>query len=83
MDNRQSLSPPRRLFDILYFLAIHADEAKTKEKIFKEVWGHANVDEPNLAACIAELRILLDDKNRRRFIETRPRYGYIFVSPKE
>jgi len=83
VDNGQSLSPPRRLFDILYFLAIHADEAKTKKEIFKEVWGHTDVDESNLVACIAELRILLDDDNKKRFIETRPRYGYIFVSSKQ
>jgi len=69
--------------DILYFLAFHADEAKTKREIFKEVWGHTDVDESNLVACIAELRILLDDSNKKRFIKTRPRYGYIFVSPKE
>lgn len=83
VDNGQSFSPPRRLFDILYFLAFHADEAKTKREIFKEVWGHTDVDESNLVACIAELRILLDDSNKKRFIKTRPRYGYIFVSPKE
>jgi len=83
VDSRRSLSPPRRLFDILYFLAIHADEAKTKNEILKEVWGHTDVDESNLVACIAELRILLDENNKKRFIETRPRYGYIFVSSKK
>lgn len=83
VDGGQAFSPPRRLFDILHFLAIHADEAKTKREIFKEVWGHTDVDESNLVACIAELRFLLDDNNKKRFIETRPRYGYIFVSPKE
>lgn len=82
IDNRKSFSPPRRLFDILYFLAIHADEAKTKKEIFEEVWGHADVDESNLVTSIADLRNSLDDKNKKRFIETRPRYGYIFVSPK-
>jgi len=83
VDEKSSFSPPRRLFDILYFLATHADEAKTKREIFEEVWGYADVDESNLVTSIRDLRTCLDDKNKRRFIKTRPRYGYIFVRPKE
>jgi len=83
VDNKNSFSPPRRLFDILYFLATHADEAKTKREIFEEVWGYADVDESNLVTSIRDLRNCLDDKNKKRFIKTRPRYGYIFVKPKE
>jgi len=83
VDSQESISPPRRLFDILFFLATHANEAKTKKEIFKEVWGHTDVDESTLVTSIADLRNLLDDSNKKRFIQTRPRYGYIFVSPKE
>ncbi len=83
VDGKKTFSPPRRLFDILYFLATHAGEAKTKKEIFEEVWGFSDVDESNLVTSIADLRNSLDEKNKKRFIETRPRYGYIFVSPKE
>lgn len=83
VDDRKSISPPRRLFDILHFLATHADEAKTKKEIFEEIWGYTDVDESNLVTSIRDLRNCLDDKNKKRFIKTRPRYGYIFVRPKE
>ncbi len=83
IDNQKSFSPPRRLFDILYFLATHADEAQTKKEIFEHVWGYSDVDESNLVASIADLRNSLDESNKKRFIETRPRYGYIFVTPKK
>lgn len=53
----------------------------TKAQILDKVWADTFVEEANLTHHISALRkVIGEDKNGRKFIETIPRRGYRFVS---
>lgn len=54
----------------------------SKEELFASVWSGTAVGDDALTSCVQELRKALgDDPRRPRFIETRHRRGYRFISP--
>ncbi|HSC26428.1 MAG TPA: winged helix-turn-helix domain-containing protein [Vicinamibacterales bacterium] len=66
---------------VLAALVARAGQMVTKEELFAEVWRGTAVSDDALTSCIQELRkALADDPKQPRFIETRHRRGYRFVS---
>ena len=59
-----------------------AESWLSKEELFATVWHGTAVSDDALTSCIQELRrALADDSKEPRFIETRHRRGYRFVTP--
>ncbi len=74
------LSP--RLYDALLFLVEHAGELLDKDRLLAELWPGLVVEENSLSQSISALRkVLGDDAQRSRFIQTVPRRGFRFVAP--
>lgn len=71
-----------KIFQLLFVLVKNHDHIVEKEKLMDEVWADSFVEESNLTYSIRQLRkILGDDKQHPRFIETIPRRGYRFITP--
>jgi DNA-binding winged helix-turn-helix (wHTH) protein len=76
---RVPLTP--KLFDTLLLLVMSAGHLVEKETFLKQIWPDAFVEESSLAQNISVLRkILEDDGNGNKFIETVPKRGYRFVA---
>ena len=73
-----ALSP--RTFALLVKLVENAGRLLEKERLMREVWADATVEEGNLNRTISNLRKALGEKpNEARFIQTVPRVGYRFI----
>jgi tetratricopeptide (TPR) repeat protein len=53
----------------------------TKEEILDAVWPEVTIAESNLTTTISMIRKALQDDSERRYIETVPKKGYLFVAP--
>lgn len=75
----------RREFDVLWYLARHANRIVTHQQILREVWGPAQENEVNyLRVYIRHLRQKLgDDSARPRYIGNEPGVGYRLLVPSE
>jgi DNA-binding winged helix-turn-helix (wHTH) protein len=77
-----SLTPT--LFEILRMLVEHAGRILDKERFMERVWAGRVVEDGNLARNVSTLRKLLeDDPQHPRYIETIARRGYRFVAEVE
>ncbi|MEP6946063.1 MAG: winged helix-turn-helix domain-containing protein [Acidobacteriota bacterium] len=78
-DKLVSLTP--KAFDVLTILVANAGHLVLKDDLMKAVWTDSFVDEVNLPRTIHTLRRLLgEDQNGHKFIETVPTKGYRFVA---
>lgn len=69
-----------KIFDLLLILVQNQGHIVEKSTLMNEVWAGSFVEESNLTFSIRQLRKLLgDDAQHPRFIETVPRRGYRFV----
>jgi DNA-binding winged helix-turn-helix (wHTH) protein/Tol biopolymer transport system component len=74
------LSP--RLFDTLLVLVENRGHVVEKNELMRKVWNDVAVEENNLTQSISALRrILGDNLDGPKFIETIPKRGYRFVAP--
>jgi DNA-binding winged helix-turn-helix (wHTH) protein/Tol biopolymer transport system component len=74
------LSP--RLFDTLLVLVENRGQVVRKNDLMQKVWNDVAVEENNLTQSISALRkILGDNVDGQKFIETIPKRGYRFVAP--
>lgn len=79
--NGDVLAVPPKVFDTLAVLVENAGRVVEKEELLTRVWPDTFVEEGNLAQNIFTIRrILGDDRNGHRYIETVPRRGYRFVA---
>ena len=79
---RRQLEP--KVMDVLVFLARHAGSVRSKEEIIEAVWARKFISETTLTRAVAELRrVLGDDAQAPRFIETIAKRGYRLVAPVE
>ncbi len=85
-DNRQlrrddkPLPLPAKAFDLLLALVENNGRLVEKDKLFTSVWQDQIVEESNLTVHISQIRKALgENKNKPRYIETVPGYGYRFV----
>jgi len=70
-----------KAFDLLALLVERAGHLVEKDEIMESVWPDSFVEEGNLTRTIHVLRkILGDDQNGNKFIETVPTRGYRFVA---
>jgi Tol biopolymer transport system component/DNA-binding winged helix-turn-helix (wHTH) protein len=69
-------------FDVLLLLIQNAGVTVSKSDLMAAVWTDSFVTEDNLTQAILKIRrVLGDDKDHPRFIQTIPRIGYRFVGP--
>jgi TolB-like protein/DNA-binding winged helix-turn-helix (wHTH) protein/Flp pilus assembly protein TadD len=70
-----------KAMQVLVYLAEHADEVVTKERLMGAVWSDTFVTDDVLTRCIFELRKAFeDDAKNPQIIETIPRSGYRLVA---
>lgn len=74
-----SLTP--KLFELLGFMLANSGRPMSKDELLKNVWPDTFVSEENLSRHISTLRkILGENSDGRKFIETMPKFGYRFVA---
>jgi DNA-binding winged helix-turn-helix (wHTH) protein len=72
----------RKIMEVLIFLAENQGKTVKKEQFFNLVWADVNVTEHVLARAISELRrVLKDNPQNPRFIQTIPKLGYRLIMP--
>ena len=77
-DSPVSLSA--KAFDLLHVLLENHGRLVEKDELFNSVWRDQIVEESNLTVHISQIRKALgENKNKPRYIETVPGYGYRFV----
>jgi DNA-binding winged helix-turn-helix (wHTH) protein len=71
-----------KTFAVLRYLADHPRRLVTKEELLEAVWPEVVVGDAALTVCIGEIRkVLGDDAQTPRFVETIHRRGYRFIGP--
>ena len=76
---RVSLTP--KAFDVLVVLVKRGGHLVEKDELLKLVWADSFVEEINVARIVHTLRkVLGEDENGNKFIETVPKKGYRFVA---
>jgi eukaryotic-like serine/threonine-protein kinase len=71
-----------RLFETLLILVENSGHVVEKKELMQRVWNDVVVEENNLTQNISALRkILGDNLDGQKFIETIPKRGYRFVAP--
>ena len=71
-----------KVFDVLRFLIANRDRVVTKEELLDALWRDTFVAPNALTRAIAQLRkVLGDDADEPRYIETVARRGYRFIAP--
>lgn len=74
------IRPRPKTFAVLKYLADHPRRLVTKEELLAAVWPEVVVGDAALAVCVGEIRKLLgDDAQTPRFVETIHRRGYRFI----
>jgi DNA-binding winged helix-turn-helix (wHTH) protein/Tfp pilus assembly protein PilF/TolB-like protein len=74
-----SISP--KVFDVLVELVSNSGHLVRKDELMEAVWAETFVDEGNLTRAIHTLRkVLGEDQNGNKFIETVAKKGYRFVA---
>ena len=78
-NNAVPLTP--KAFDVLVVLVERAGHLVEKDELLKSVWADSFVEEANVARIIHTLRkVLGEDGNGNKFIETVAKKGYRFVA---
>jgi DNA-binding winged helix-turn-helix (wHTH) protein/TolB-like protein/Flp pilus assembly protein TadD len=77
----EALTLPPKAFETLVALVESGGRLLTKEDLMKRLWPETFVEEANLANNISLLRKVLDDDRQvSKYIETVPKRGYRFVA---
>lgn len=72
---------PPKVFDTLLILLANCGSLLRKDELMRAVWPDTVVEENNLSQYISALRKMLgDDLDEHKYIETVPRLGYRFVA---
>ena len=74
-----SLTP--RVFAVLRVLVESSGHLVEKDRLLREVWNDAFVEEGNLNRAVSVLRKTLGESPAQRYIETVPKRGYRFIAP--
>ncbi len=81
LDNGSPVPLMPRVFDVLAVLVERNGHLVEKNELLNTVWADTFVEEANIARIIHELRkVLGEDKNGNKFIETVAKKGYRFVA---
>lgn len=71
-----------RSFAVLRVLAENVGSLVTKDEVIAKVWDDAAVTDDSLTQCIAEIRKVIGD-DERRILRTVPRRGYMLTSTEQ
>jgi TolB-like protein len=78
-DQTRTLTP--RAFDLLVYLIEHRNRVVQKQELFEEIWKEAFVTDNALTRAIKDIRrVIGDDADAPRYIETVPKRGYRFIA---
>ena len=77
----QVLPLNRKTFDLLLYLAEHADRVVTKDELLQALWPEQFIEESNLTQQVFLLRKALARHGPEKIIETVPGRGYRFAVP--
>src|SRR5215204_4002507 len=78
----QRITP--RAFEVLLYLIENAGRVVTKDELFEAVWKETFVTDNALTRRIEEIRrVIGDDADAPRYIETVPKRGYRFIAASE
>lgn len=81
LNNGVSVPLMPKVFDVLVYLVERSGHLVEKEELLRTVWADSFVEEANIARIIYEIRkILGEDKNGDKFIETVAKKGYRFIA---
>ncbi len=69
-----------KAFEMLQYLAAHAETLVTKDQLLDTVWSDTVVTESSLSQCLAEIRRALGDHDKT-LVRTVPRRGVILDTP--
>ncbi len=67
-------------FEVLRYLAEHADQTVTKEELMAAVWPNVTVTDESLTRCVSDIRQAIGD-HEQRLIKTLPKRGYLLEGP--
>lgn len=70
-----------RVFAVLRVLVENSGHLVEKDRLLREVWSDAFVEEANLNRAVSVLRKALAESRHERYIETVPKRGYRFIAP--
>lgn len=75
---------PRRVYDLIEYLALNRQRAVGRDELVEHVWGRANVSDVQLGQIVVQARRLLGDDGRAQAcVRTVPGYGYRWVAAVE
>lgn len=81
LHNESPVSLTPKAFDVLATLVERAGHLVEKDELLKTVWADSFVEEANVARIVHTLRrVLGEDQNGNKFIETVAKSGYRFVA---
>src|SRR5262249_37990109 len=81
MRGRQAVALTPKAFAVLEYLVRRHGQLVTKEELLRAVWSDSFVTDASLKVCVREIRkVLQDDADQPRFIETAHRRGYRFIA---
>ncbi len=84
LHNESPVSLTPKAFDVLAALVERAGHLVEKDELLKTVWADSFVEESNVARIVHTLRrVLGEDQNGNKFIETVAKSGYRFVAEVE
>jgi len=79
LKNGVHVSITQKSFELLQFLIENRGRGLRKNEILNNIWTESYVEEANLAQHIYMIRkVLKDNGNTEKYIETIPKYGYRF-----
>ncbi|MFQ5741865.1 MAG: winged helix-turn-helix domain-containing protein, partial [Acidobacteriota bacterium] len=79
--DEQSHQIEPKVMEVLVYLAEHAGEVLSKDRIIQAVWADTFVTDEALWHCISELRrVFEDDPKNPRFIQTVTKKGYRLIA---
>jgi DNA-binding winged helix-turn-helix (wHTH) protein len=78
---RHVVAPQRRIFDLLVYLARHADRVVPKDELLEAVWPGVMVTDNSLQRAVSVARVVLKKAGCAAAIRTHPRQGYRLCAP--
>src|SRR5881409_3426344 len=80
----QPIKLAKRPFEVLLFLIEHRDRFVSRAELLDQFWDGKDVYDDALRNCVGAIRKILDDQSdHARFIETRWGVGYRYIGPIE
>jgi|GEM_PF-5934591 len=82
--NGRRVALPRKVLDLIAFMAAHAGTVLTPDRLVDAVWNAQAITDANIAQHICHARKALDDMRKpHRIIKTVHGRGYVFCVPAE